>query len=669
MNMKRVINDKKTTLTHDFTPEHEYEVIVRAIGPDGTEQAMELSARNTITIKGRQSTPTAAADLVVVAGLSRLSLSWTNPADYDFYAMEVWRSATNIISTATKVAEAWGDHWTDEIGSTNTTRYYWIRSLNTSGYTSISFHPYTLTGIGGTTTGIIVTEIDDFSVTATKMFTKAIILTGDAWANNSPGGGSIAWNAHNIVYNGASYPIKAGNTALGYIYWIIGTAVYSTSTAHPVLGTTRFMIAINTAGIHTLVWNSSANMVIGTAFISNLAVTNAKIALLAVDTAQIALLAVKDAQIANLDVDKLTANAASTNEFVSNTAQIKNAIITNAKINDLNAIKINAGDIAVARITAQAGNAVNAGVVSISAARVNIAGTTTFTAGWAAAANAEGDIDILNTTNAPAEANADVTGSNTAADTVLVQGSTIIIGGHIATALLTATNIQTGILTGRTVQTAASGLRIVLDSFNHRFVIIAASEATAVTIQSDQITLVSGYIDAGGGFKDGGVAGIDDAGAGIASAITVSGGIVTAITKVSHIGVGGAAHAVVIAAGADGFMTGADKTKLNSISGGSRPGTVIDVTGTAPVVSSGGTSPAISIPAATAGSAGHATAAQITKLDGIEALADVTDQVNVKAAFDDSAHGTRSGGTLHGNATVVTAGFMSAADKIKLNGL
>jgi hypothetical protein len=61
-------------------------------------------------------------------------------------------------------------------------------------------------------------------------------------------------------------------------------------------------------------------------------------------------------------------------------------------------------------------------------------------------------------------------------------------------------------------------------------------------------------------------------------------------------------------------------------------GTVTDVTGTSPVASTGGATPAISMPAATAAAAGHATAAQITKLDGIEAAADVTDATNVAAA-------------------------------------
>lgn len=39
------------------------------------------------------------------------------------------------------------------------------------------------------------------------------------------------------------------------------------------------------------------------------------------------------------------------------------------------------------------------------------------------------------------------------------------------------------------------------------------------------------------------------------------------------------------------------------------------------------------------------------------------------ARFNDTAHGTRAGGTLHANATTSVAGFMSGADKTKLDGI
>ena len=67
-------------------------------------------------------------------------------------------------------------------------------------------------------------------------------------------------------------------------------------------------------------------------------------------------------------------------------------------------------------------------------------------------------------------------------------------------------------------------------------------------------------------------------------------------------------------------------------------------------------------------------AAQRTTL-GLAAIAssgsatDLTTGTLPAARFDDTAHGARSGGTLHAAATVAAAGFMSATDKTKLDGI
>ena len=472
--MKTVINDKKTTLVHDFTPGHEYEVIVRAVGPDGTNEAMEIAARNTITITGKTAVPSPPTALTATGIIHAIKLSWTNPADYDVHRIQVWRSYTDNVYMALKIAEVDGITYTDQIGTGNATRYYWIRAVNTSEGVS-DYHPSTVEGVSATTLGITTTSIDDFAVTATKMFTKAIILTADAWTNNSPGAGSIAWNAHSVVYNGASYPITAGNTAAAYVYWVVGGTTYSTSATHPVLGTTGFMVAINTAGIHTMVWNSSANMVIGSAF------------------------------IANLLVDKLVANAASTNEFVSNTAQIKNAIITNAKINDLSVGKLTSGAVTSKTITLSSSGAadcyINAGkskwdntqtgfILGLDSTipKFYIGDATTYLNWTGAGLAVRGDITI---TGGSGIASLTDAGSLAVKDDVGASDCdvTIISGDKIITTLLTATNIQAGTLTGRTVQTAASGQRIILDQSDNTLKMYRAAEANPCVLLDDDGTL------------------------------------------------------------------------------------------------------------------------------------------------------------------------------------
>jgi hypothetical protein len=109
---------------------------------------------------------------------------------------------------------------------------------------------------------------------------------------------------------------------------------------------------------------------------------------------------------------------------------------------------------------------------------------------------------------------------------------------------------------------------------------------------------------------------------------------------------GGALHSAAVAGGASGFMTGADKTKLDGVEAGAdvtdaanvaAAGAVMttrQVNTTAPLTGGGDLSANLSlgITAATTLAAGSMSAADKTKLDGIEAGADVTDATNVAAA-------------------------------------
>lgn len=93
---------------------------------------------------------------------------------------------------------------------------------------------------------------------------------------------------------------------------------------------------------------------------------------------------------------------------------------------------------------------------------------------------------------------------------------------------------------------------------------------------------------------------------------------------------------------------------------------VSDVIGSAPITSSGGATPTISISAATNLAAGSMSAADKTKLDGITAGASV-------ASVGGTAPITSTGGTAPtigiNAATTLAAGSMSAADKLKLDGI
>ena len=117
-----------------------------------------------------------------------------------------------------------------------------------------------------------------------------------------------------------------------------------------------------------------------------------------------------------------------------------------------------------------------------------------------------------------------------------------------------------------------------------------------------------------------------------------------------------------------GSSTGTTKKiKVQNLPAGSGGG-VSAVTGTAPIVSSGGTSPAISITAATTSAAGSMSSADKTKLDGIEANADVTDATNVASAGALMASSAQLTGNLDTQANEINTTTSNGNVKVAANG-
>lgn len=138
-------------------------------------------------------------------------------------------------------------------------------------------------------------------------------------------------------------------------------------------------------------------------------------------------------------------------------------------------------------------------------------------------------------------------------------------------------------------------------------------------------------------------------------------GVGTAASRADHVHAhgtqaGGALHAVVTTSVA-GFMSPTDKVKLDGIpdggGGGSIPTTRQIVAGAG--LTGGGDLSAdrtINVGAAADGS-----------------ISVTADAVGVGVLATDAQHGTRGGGTQHAVATTGAAGFLSAADKAKLDGI
>ena len=253
-----------------------YQIRVCAIDKQGNASSYTAENSAGFIQTARDTVPPAApTSVTITSAIKSIFLNWTNSTDDDWAFVRIYRNTSNTpptIGTTTPHASIAASSFVDENLTQGTTYYYWLTSVDTSGNETTT----TSTVVSSTPGTVAATDISSFAVTATKLYTNVIVLSGDSWTDNSPSGGSIAWNSHTLVYGGASYTISAGSTSNTYVYWTGGTT-YQTSNTNPALADGQFMIATNTSGAHDLAWNALANAVIGSAYIQNLAVTNAKI--------------------------------------------------------------------------------------------------------------------------------------------------------------------------------------------------------------------------------------------------------------------------------------------------------------------------------------------------------------------------------------------------------
>jgi len=151
-------------------------------------------------------------------------------------------------------------------------------------------------------TGLIgPTDIQDFAVTMSKLFTKIPVIDNDSWSDNTPGTGYIQWNTHNLCYNGEYYEVTSDSTNQEFVWWTVGNSggsgtvadpyitTYSAGDTAPTMTDDTFIICTNKDGngTHNLAWNSIANSVIGTAYIKSGAIINAHIADATIEHAKI----------------------------------------------------------------------------------------------------------------------------------------------------------------------------------------------------------------------------------------------------------------------------------------------------------------------------------------------------------------------------------------------
>lgn len=264
--------------------------------------------------------PSAPSGLSVTGGIKSLLITFNAVSEEDVEEYNIYISTSSGFtpSSSTLVYSGRGTSYT-YLCDANTTYYVKVCTKDFFGAGSYTSE------VSGSTTAVTSSDIDNFAITASKIFTNIPIITGDAWTDNLPTTGFITWNQHNLYYGGANYTITTASTDNKYIWWENGCTTYTYSNTNPTLDDGDFIIATNIDGYHDLAWNAIANQVIGSAYIQDLAVitakindasiTNAKIASAQIDNAHLVTATITSAKISDLSADKLTAGTINTGDI------------------------------------------------------------------------------------------------------------------------------------------------------------------------------------------------------------------------------------------------------------------------------------------------------------------------------------------------------------------
>lgn len=215
-----------------------YDVRIRAVNAYGAASAFVSSS---IMATGKDVAPGAPSALATATVTGGIKLSWTNPADNDLYATEIWESATNDRASATKVTDAFGTFFTRTGLADGAIRYYWIRSSDTSGNLS-GYHPTSsAAGVSGTVGSV---SVDYSAVTGTKPPATADNTVAAVEAGATVTSGGITFSAGGAIKGGQT----AYNTGAG---WFIG---YSSG---------QYKLSIGDPNGHYLAWDGTSLIIRG----------------------------------------------------------------------------------------------------------------------------------------------------------------------------------------------------------------------------------------------------------------------------------------------------------------------------------------------------------------------------------------------------------------------
>jgi predicted phage tail protein len=149
-----------------------YTIKVLAVDKNGNRSSFTSTASHTSTTDS--SAPSAPTGVTATAGITSIFINWTNATASDLKSAEVWENSTNTSGTATRIAtvdalSAAPGSYTKSGIATGTQKFYWIKSVDTSGNTS-GFS----SSANATTATVATGDIAALAVTAAKIAANTI---------------------------------------------------------------------------------------------------------------------------------------------------------------------------------------------------------------------------------------------------------------------------------------------------------------------------------------------------------------------------------------------------------------------------------------------------------------------------------------------------------------
>ena len=257
---------------------------------DGVSYSAETATPLGLITNTDYTTPPNVTNVTGSAGLAIALISWDLPNYSNFAYAEVWRSATDQIGTAVLIGTTTSIIYTDSIGATSITYYYWVRVVSQNNIIG----PYNaINGVAVTTSTVNSTNIADAAITTAHIGLLAVD------------------NAR--IANGAISSVKIEDAAI--INTKIGVAAIKSANIED--------SAIKSANIEdsAIINTKIQNAAISTSKIEYAAITEALIEDLAVSEGKIQTAAITTAKIrdANVEYLKIADQAVSITAFTSGT--------------------------------------------------------------------------------------------------------------------------------------------------------------------------------------------------------------------------------------------------------------------------------------------------------------------------------------------------------------